>query len=553
VVAMSVHEQAQAWLAADPDERMRAELTSLLAASDSGDVDATAALDDAFAGPLTFGTAGLRGRVGPGPNRMNVVVVARAAAGLARYLNERGGGAVVVGYDARHDSDLFAEATAQILTGAGLRVLMLPARLPTPVLAFAIRHLGCVAGVMVTASHNPPEDNGYKVYLGDGSQIVPPTDTEISAHIATVTASGPVADLPHGDGWVQLGEEVVDAYAAKAVALIDDDPPPVLRVAYTAMHGVGGEVFVRVLRKAGFAEPLIVAQQFEPDPDFPTVAFPNPEEPGAMDLAFAAAKQDACDIVIAHDPDADRCAVGVPTPDGWRMLSGDEVGSLLGWWIAAGNRRLTREGVFAQSIVSGSLLAAIAADSNLRYQQTLTGFKWIARVPNLMFGYEEALGYCVDPHGVRDKDGITAALLVVEMASRLKGWGASLTQVLDDLEGEYGVHATRQVSVRVQDLSRIAEVMAALRAAPPTSVAGLAVTSFQDLEEGSESLPPTDGLRFDLDSGARIIVRPSGTEPKVKCYLQSVVPVGRGDLAGARALAQSELEAIAADVSRWLQ
>jgi phosphomannomutase len=550
---MNVHEKARAWLATDPDERMRSELMAVLTASESGDVDATAELEDAFAGPLTFGTAGLRGRVGPGPNRMNIVVVARAAAGLAAYLNERGGGSVVVGYDARRDSDLFARATAQILTGAGLRVLMLPPRLPTPVLAFAIRHLHCVAGVMVTASHNPPEDNGYKVYLGDGSQIVPPADAEISARIAIATERGPVADLPHGDEWVSLGPDVLDAYVARAATLVEAGPPSDVKVAYSAMHGVGGAVFVRVLRTAGFPDPVIVGEQFEPDADFPTVSFPNPEEPGAMDLAFATATDADCDLVIAHDPDADRCAVGVRTADGWRMLTGDEVGSLLGWWIAAGNRRLARHGVFAQSIVSGSLLASIAADSNLRYAQTLTGFKWIARVPDLMFGYEEALGYCVDPNGVQDKDGITAGLLVVEIASRVKGWGANLQQVLDDLESEYGVHATRQVSVRVQDLARIADVMTALRADPPASVAGISVTTFQDLELGSMTLPPTDGLRFGLASGARIIVRPSGTEPKVKCYLQSVVPVGDGTLEEARSRAESELEAIAADVSRWLQ
>jgi phosphomannomutase len=272
-----------------------------------------------------------------------------------------------------------------------------------------------------------------------------------------------------------------------------------------------------------------------------------------MDLAIATAAESACDLLIAHDPDADRCAVGVPTEDGWRLLSGDEVGYLLGWWIAAGNRRLGRRGVFAQSIVSGSMLAAIAADARLEYEQTLTGFKWIARVPDLAYGYEEALGYCVDPNGVRDKDGISAGLMVAEMAARLKSWNGSLLQVLDDLACEYGVHATRQVSVRVSDLTRIAAVMAALRADPPASVAGLDVTSFEDLAHGSDALPPTDGLRLVLSSGARIIIRPSGTEPKVKCYLQSVVPVAGGELASARARADSELEAISADVARWLQ
>jgi phosphomannomutase len=544
---------ARDWLTTDPDERMRAALAATIAAAEAGDAEAVAELEDAFAGTLEFGTAGLRGRIGPGPNRMNLVVVARAAAGLARYLLERGGGAVVIGHDARHDSDLFARASAQILSGAGLSVMMLPAHLPTPVLAFAVRSLGAAAGVMVTASHNPPQDNGYKVYLADGSQIVPPADAEISAHIADVTALGPVADLPHGDEWLTLGDDIIAAYVAKAAALVEPGPPLHLRLAYTAMHGVGGRLFLRVLEEAGFPEPVVVEAQFEPHPDFPTVPFPNPEEPGAMDLAVAAAAEAGCDLLIAHDPDADRCAVGVPTADGWRMLSGDEVGWLLGWWIAAGNRRLSRNGVFAQSIVSGSMLEAIATDAHLGYEQTLTGFKWIARVPDLMFGYEEALGYCVDPNGVRDKDGITAGLMVAEMAARLRSWNSSLLEVLDDLATEYGVHATRQVSVRVTDTARIQAVMTALRDQPPTTVAGIEVTSVEDLAAGAGGLPPTDGLRIQLASGGRIIVRPSGTEPKVKCYLQCVRSVDTGSLDDARADAEAELQALTAEVERWLQ
>jgi len=546
-------DDARAWADADPDDDTRTELRELIALAEGGDAAALAELEDAFAGTLQFGTAGLRGKLGPGPNRMNLVVVARAAAGFARYLGERGGGAVVIGYDARSKSDLFARVTAEIMTGAGLRAMVLPEALPTPVLAFAIRHLGCAGGVMVTASHNPPQDNGYKVYLGDGSQIVPPADAEISGHIADVTALGPVADLPHGDEWETLGDDVVASYVARATTLLEPGPPASVRIAYTAMHGVGGQVFVRVLREAGFAAPRVVAEQFTPDGAFPTVAFPNPEEPGAMDLAIATAAGSDVDLIIAHDPDADRCAVGVPTPDGWRMLTGDEVGTLLGWWIASGNRRVARRGVLAESIVSSSLLAEIAADFHLAYAQTLTGFKWIARVPDLMFGYEEALGYCVDPNGVRDKDGITAALMIVEMATRMLYKGRTLTDVLDDIALQHGVYATSQVSVRVSDLSRIAEVMSALRTTPPASVAGVPVASFEDLEEGADGLPPTDGLRFTLASGARIIVRPSGTEPKVKCYLQSVVSVVHDDLIAARAQAGSELRAMAADVARWLE
>ena len=544
--------RGRAWAADDPDAATRAELGSLADAAAAGDEAAAAEIEDAFDGTLEFGTAGLRGKLGPGPNRMNVVVVARAAAGLARYLLEQGGGAVVIGYDARHNSDVFARATAQILAGAGLSPMVLPEPLPTPILAYAIRRLGCVAGVMVTASHNPPQDNGYKVYVGDGSQIVSPTDTRISDHIAAVAALGAVADLPHGDEWVTLGDEIRDDYVAHVASLVDDDAPRHVRVAYTAMHGVGGDVFVRILEKAGFPEPVPVAAQFAPDPEFPTVAFPNPEEPGAIDLALATARECGADIVVANDPDADRCAMAAPGPDGWRMLQGDEVGALLAWWLIR-RRGDDRRGVFAQSLVSGSLLQAIAADAGYDYAQTLTGFKWIARVPGLVYGYEEALGYCVDPGAVKDKDGLSAGLLMVEMAAHLKAEGRTVFDVLDDLARKHGVYATGQVSVRVTDTARIGEVMRALRADPPREVAGVKVTSFEDLEEGPDGLPPTDGLRFGLASGARIVVRPSGTEPKVKCYLQSVVPVLGDHLAGARLAAAAELDAIGTAVSGWLQ
>jgi phosphomannomutase len=534
---------------------MRTELESLIATAAGGDEAAQFELADAFAGTLQFGTAGLRGKIGPGPNRMNVVVVARAAAGLATYLNERGGGAVVIGFDARTDSDLFASATAQILSGAGLSALVLPEHLPTPVLAYAVRHLGCAAGVMVTASHNPPQDNGYKVYLGDGSQIVPPTDEQISAGIAAATALGRVADLPHGDEWTTLGDDIRDDYVTAVAALVDDESPRHVRVVYTAMHGVGGAVFLKVLEKAGFPEPVIVDAQFLPDPAFPTVAFPNPEEPGAIDLALTTALEHAADIVIANDPDADRCAAAARDADGWRMLTGDETGALLAWWIV--QRRTARgqqeQGVFAQSLVSGSLLEKMADDAGMVYEQTLTGFKWIARVPGIVYGYEEALGYCVAPEIVRDKDGISAGLLLVELAAMLKSQGRSVFDVLDDLARQHGVHATSQVSVRVSDLDRIGQVMRELRADPPRIVAGSDVTAFDDLEEPVGDIPPTDGLRFTLADGSRIVVRPSGTEPKVKCYLQAVEPVVDGDLAGAKAIARERLRAISTDVGRWLE
>ncbi|MDX3539609.1 phospho-sugar mutase [Streptomyces sp. MB09-01] len=534
--------RAQAWLAEDPDPETAAELAALI---DAGD---TAELADRFAGTLQFGTAGLRGEIGAGPMRMNRSVVIRAAAGLAAYLKAQGhaGGLVVVGYDARYKSADFARDTAAVMTGAGLRAAVLPRPLPTPVLAYAIRHLGAVAGVEVTASHNPPRDNGYKVYLGDGSQIVSPADGEIAAEIARV---GTLASVPRPDsGWEELGDGVLEAYLARTDAVLTPGSARGVRTVYTAMHGVGKDVVMAAFARHGFPEPVLVGEQAEPDPAFPTVAFPNPEEPGAMDLAFAKAAEVNPDIVIANDPDADRCAVAVPTADGWRMLRGDEVGALLAEHLV----HKGAQGVFAESIVSSSLLGRIAEAAGVGYEETLTGFKWIARVEGLRYGYEEALGYCVDPEGVRDKDGVTAALLVAELASELKEQGRTLTDLLDDLAMAHGLHATDQLSVRVSDLSVIASAMAALRAEPPVSLAGLRVVSAEDLTKGTETLPPTDGLRYYLegDHKARVIVRPSGTEPKLKCYLEVVVPVAEAsDLAPARTRGQEILDAIKKDLA----
>ncbi|MET7610882.1 phospho-sugar mutase [Streptomyces seoulensis] len=531
--------RAEAWLAEDPDAETREELAKLI---DAGD---TAELAERFAGTLQFGTAGLRGELGAGPMRMNRAVVIRAAAGLAAYLKAKGeaGGLVVIGYDARHKSADFARDTAAVITGAGLRAAVLPRPLPTPVLAYAIRHLGAVAGVEVTASHNPPRDNGYKVYLGDGSQIVPPADAEIAAEIDAVRA---LADVPRPEsGWEVLGDEVLHAYLARTDAVLAEGSARTARTVYTAMHGVGKDVLLAAFARAGFPEPVLVAEQAEPDPDFPTVAFPNPEEPGAMDLAFERATATEPDLVIANDPDADRCAVAVRDGGDWRMLRGDEVGALLAAHLVG--RGVT--GVFAESIVSSSLLGRIAEKAGLGYEETLTGFKWIARVDGLRYGYEEALGYCVDPEGVRDKDGITAALLITELASELKESGRTLLDLLDDLALEHGLHATDQLSVRVEDLSVIADAMRRLREHPPTALAGLPVTSAEDLTRGTATLPPTDGLRYTL-SGARVIVRPSGTEPKLKCYLEVVVPVAdRATLPASRARAAELLAAIKRDLS----
>ncbi|MEV7197121.1 phospho-sugar mutase [Streptomyces sp. NPDC093510] len=554
--------RAQAWLAEDPDPETREELAKLIDTQDVTELTAR------FAGTLQFGTAGLRGELGAGPMRMNRSVVIRAAAGLAAYLKAEGqtDGLVVIGYDARHKSADFARDTAAVMTGAGLRAAVLPRPLPTPVLAFAIRHLGAIAGVEVTASHNPPRDNGYKVYLGDGSQIVPPADADIAAQIDAIAS---LHDVPRPDaGWETLTDDVLEAYLARTDAVLSQGSPRTARVVYTAMHGVGKDTLLAAFARAGFPAPTLVAEQAEPDPDFPTVAFPNPEEPGAMDLAFATAARTtpAPDLIIANDPDADRCAAAIKDgtgagtgteaeaeagagagadSTGWRMLRGDEVGALLAAHLVDRGAR----GTFAESIVSSSLLGRIAEKAGLAYEETLTGFKWIARVDGLRYGYEEALGYCVDPEGVRDKDGITAALLLTELASELKERGRTFPDLLDDLALEHGLHATDQLSVRVEDLSLIADAMRRLREQPPTELAGLPVTKAEDLTQGTDKLPPTDGLRYTLD-GARVIVRPSGTEPKLKCYLEVVVPVSsRADLPAARARATDTLATIKRDLA----
>ena len=516
----SLIERARAWAAEDPDDQTRAELEGVLAAVESGDTAAEADLADRFAGTLEFGTAGLRGALGAGPNRMNRVVVTRAAAGLAAYLRAQGAGdgdAVVIGYDARHNSDVFARDTAEVMTGAGFRALVMPRPLPTPLLAFSIRELGCVAGVEVTASHNPPQDNGYKVYLGDGSQIVPPADGEIAAEIDAV---GALADVPRGDGGEVLDDAIVDAYLT-AVGTVVEDGPRDLKLVYTPLHGVGNTSVLEVLARAGFPAPHVVSEQQQPDPDFPTVAFPNPEEPGAMDLAMALASQVGADLVVANDPDADRCAAAVEGPHGWRMLRGDEVGALLGDHLL----RSGKKGTYATSIVSSSLLGTMARAAGREYAETLTGFKWIGRVPDLAFGYEEALGYCVDPAHVKDKDGVSALLLLCDIAARAKAEGRTLTDLLDAIAVRHGLHATDQLSARVSDLAEIGAAMARLRETPPTSLGGLAVLGVDDLALGSADLLPTEGLRYRLADGARVIVRPSGTEPKIKCYLEVVVPV----------------------------
>ncbi len=535
---------ARAWAADDPDPQTRAELEAVIAAASEGDEEAVADLADRFSGMLQFGTAGLRGALGAGPNRMNRAVVIHAAAGLTAYLKSVAPEPfVVIGFDARTNSDVFARDTAAVVCGAGGRAAVLPRPLPTPVLAYAIRFLGADAGVMVTASHNPPQDNGYKVYVGDGSQIVPPVDGLIAAAIAGVesVASVPMAD----DGWETLTDDVLDAYVADIATIVSPLAPRELTVVHTAMHGVGTETIQRAFAAANFPQPISVAAQAEPDPMFPTVSFPNPEEPGAMDLALDLAEQTGPDLVIANDPDADRCAAAIPGPGGWRMLRGDEVGALLGAHIL--DRGVPEGGRFANSIVSSRLLGAMAAKAGVSHEETLTGFKWIGRVPSLAFGYEEALGYCVDAAHVRDKDGISAALLLAELAAERKADGSDLQTVLDDLAIEHGVYATDAFSVRVDDLSLIGAIMARLRATPLTEVGGIPVARQQDLAVGVDGLLPTEGLRYYLGDDSRIIVRPSGTEPKLKIYLEVIEPVDNAaDLSQARTRAAGRLSGIRA-------
>ena len=605
-----LRDQVEAWIADDPDPGDRAELTTLLADA-GGDADggraAAAELADRFGGRLEFGTAGLRGAVAAGPNRMNRAVVRAATAALAGWLRDRDPGAaaagVVVGCDARHRSAEFADEAARVLAGAGLRVHLLPRPCPTPLLAFSVRHLFATAGVMITASHNPAADNGYKLYLADGAQIIPPADAEIEAAIG---ALGPLREVPVGslDGPLvrRYGDEVAGAYLAAVTAeagvpahggprgesggpraggggsRVGGSGPQggtgepragsggqrgesggPLRVVYTPMHGVAGPLMLAAIARAGFAPPHMVAAQAEPDPDFPTVAFPNPEEPGALDLAIAEAHRLDADLVLASDPDGDRLAVAVPDPaagpaGGWRRLTGDQAGALLGDYLL--DRTATQpepaSRLAVTTVVSSTMLSKIAAAAGARYAETLTGFKWIVRAgqrlpgSRFVFGYEEALGYAVGDV-VRDKDGIGAALAVLGLATRERRAGRSLLDRYDQLEAGHGVHQTAQLTVRTGSPGT---VMTALRSAPPAALAGQPVLSAEDLAAGDAGLPPSDVIIYRLD-GARVVVRPSGTEPKLKIYFEVVQPAAAG-LAAAREAAADRLAALRAGTEELL-
>lgn len=529
---VALQDTAQDWLAHDPDPATREALAAAIAA------DNAEALAAAFQGPLEFGTAGLRGEIGFGESRMNQAVVMRATAGLVAWLAEQvERPRVVIGCDARHGSAQFAEAAAQVVAGAGGHAMVLPLGRPTPLTSFSVRALDADAGIMVTASHNPKWDNGYKVYLGGrvatgnaaGVQIIAPADAEIAA---AITAAPGADELPLG---TEAQIERVDTsaeYLAAASAL--GHPATDISIVLTPMHGVGGELAKQALTDAGFTNIVEVSEQWAPDPDFPTVAFPNPEEDGALDLAVATANDVGADVIIALDPDADRCALAVPARDtasagtpiggGWLKLSGDETGALIGEWVAS----RASSGATACSIVSGRMLSRIAEAHGLRHETTLTGFKWIGRTPELVYGYEEAIGHCVDPTHVRDKDGISAAVVAATIIAELKAEGVGVLEHYDRLAAKYGLYRTQPLTFRVQDLSLIAEAMERLRSQRPTSLAGSEVTEYVDLNDGYGDTPGTNGILIRTAADDRVIIRPSGTEPKLKCYLEVVMDTEHG-------------------------
>ena len=530
--------EVKAWIEDDPDPVTASRLQKLL---DSGD---ETTLRTFFSGFLQFGTAGLRGPNGPGPSCMNRAVVGRTAAGIAAYMKARGMTRVVIGRDARHGSADYAIESAEIFSGAGMEVFLLPRALPTPVLAYATTALKADVGVMVTASHNPPQDNGYKVYIGpdaDGiayasSQIINPTDGFIATEIDSITS---LKSQPRGNSWTVLDETLINEYVQRTSTL--GKKPGNLKIVYTAMHGVGTQTLSQVFAKAGFPDLILVSEQAAPDPDFPTVAFPNPEEPGAIDLALATARSHNADLVIANDPDADRCAAAIKDRSGdWRMLRGDELGVIFGEWIA----RTSPQGTFGNSIVSSSILRKISAHYGIDFQEVLTGFKWLAKIEDLAFGYEEAIGYAVDSETVNDKDGISAAIFLAQIATDLAAVGKDLNDLLDEVWQRHGFHATEQISIRVADMGAITKLLAGLRSNPPREIAGRAVESIDDLAAPTDGLPPTDGLRLWLSGGVRIIIRPSGTEAKLKCYIEVISPNQQS--------AEDELDSLRAPLKAFL-
>jgi phosphomannomutase len=531
MISPNLRAEVISWIEEDPDPKTRSQLQKWL------DDNSVAEIESCFQGFLEFGTAGLRGALGPGPSRMNRAVVTKTALGLGQFMKYRNLKSIVIGRDARYGSEDFTRDTAEIMSGYGFSVYVLPRPLPTPVLAFAVKKLGCDVGVMVTASHNPPQDNGYKVYLGgrvdgidyNGSQIISPTDSEISQEISKAVN---LNLAKRGSDWQIVGEEIIEGYVATTAALIE--PKTKIKIIYTPLHGVGKEIFVKVFARAGL-EVNLVSAQAEPDPDFPTVKFPNPEEPGAIDLSLKLAAEQDADLVIANDPDADRCAIAIKD-NGWRMLRGDEVGALLGEYLS---RKYKGNLVFANSIVSSSILGKIAKAHRIKFQETLTGFKYLSKVKGLRFGYEEALGYAVDPNTVNDKDGISAAAILAEIAAERKSMGSSISEMLNEIWNKYGFHGTRQVSIRTSHVAEISKIMERIRTNLPKQIGDFTVTKLDDLELPTDDLPPTNGVRIWLDGQYRVIVRPSGTEPKVKCYIEVVA---ENEIAAKPIIDQIELE-----------
>jgi len=527
--------EVSAWADQDPESDYRDTSLALLERLRAGDESALITAEELFESRLAFGTAGIRGPMRGGPNGMNRLVISQTTAGIARYLLEKSpsdntGHHVVIGFDGRHHSETFARDTAEVLSGHGITAMLLPRMLPTPVLAFAVRELKATVGVMITASHNPAEDNGYKVYFGgqdEGSQIIPPVDSNIEAHIRRVTHTENWSSIPRSTELVSvIDDDIVEKYFSATLNSLQLTAPtePSPKVVYTAMHGVGGKTFLAAMAIAGFAEPHVVEQQFEPDPDFPTVAFPNPEEQGTLDLSFEKARSVGADLIIAHDPDADRLAVALPDPSasaGYRALTGNQVGAIFGWHIAQKVRSSGETGTLANSLVSSPVLGKIAEHFGLDHEETLTGFKYVSRVKNLIFGFEEALGYLVTPDVVRDKDGISAGLLMVSLAHTLAGEGRTLWDYLHEIEESVGAFASGQVTIRLNTGVAGSTVTTSLRERKLSALGSRSVTRLDDFLEGVGKFPKEEILRYHLDDGTRVIARPSGTEPKVKVYIDT--------------------------------
>ena len=547
--------EVSAWADQDPESDYRDTSRQLLERLRAGDESALVVARGLFGSRLAFGTAGIRGPMRGGPNGMNRLVILQTTAGIARYLLEKSPPGntthhVVIGFDGRHHSETFARDTAEVLSGHGISASLLPRMLPTPVLAFAVRELGATAGVMITASHNPAEDNGYKVYFGgqdEGSQIIPPVDTDIEAHIQRVAHTETWSTIQRSTDLVAVMDgDIVEKYLAATLNSLQLAAPmePAPTIVYTAMHGVGGETFLTAMDRAGLPEPHEVEQQFEPDPDFPTVAFPNPEERGALDLSFEKARSVGADLIIAHDPDADRLAAALPDPSasaGYRALTGNQVGAIFGWHIAQKAHSSGKTGTLANSLVSSPVLGKIADHFELDHEETLTGFKYVSRVKNLIFGFEEALGYLVTPDVVRDKDGISAGLLMVSLAHTLAAEGKTLWDYLHEIEESVGAFASGQVTIRLSPGVAGSTITTVLREKNLSALGSRSVTRLNDFLEGVGNFPKEDILRYYLDDGTRVIARPSGTEPKVKVYI---------DTEGATsAEAQSRLTQVESDIN----